>query len=109
LCKYVQGRGTVDVQCFWSKLQISLDFSQPFSDFIHQIEADRPAIGHCNEGLTVLDDHGRKSMDLWREQPNLCSERDVKLGTWGRRLNGSGNVQCLLQPAHVAAFLIDPL
>jgi hypothetical protein len=48
-----------------SNLQSSTAFLQPFSDFIHQIEADRRALGRCYEGLMTLANHIRQSMEAW--------------------------------------------
>jgi hypothetical protein len=57
----------------------------------------------------MLDKHIRQSMEVWSEQPSLESECNISASTWERRLNGTGILQALLQPAHVAAFLLDPL
>jgi hypothetical protein len=99
----VQVRSIIEVNQFWLNLQTSLAFLQPFSDFIHQIEADRPGLGRCYEGLMTIDKHVRQSMEVWSKQPSLESESNVSVSTWERRLNGTGTVQALLQPA-VAAF-----
>jgi hypothetical protein len=48
-------------------------------------------------------------MEVWSKEPSLESESNASVTTWERRLNGTCNVQALLQPAHVAAFLLDPL
>jgi hypothetical protein len=107
-----QVREIVDSQSFWSYLQLSIDFLRPFSDFIHQIEADRPdrpALGRCYAGLMELEKHVRKSMEMWMAKPELETECDATIRTWERRLNDSGGVQRILQPAHVATFLLDPL
>jgi hypothetical protein len=48
---------------FWSQLTLGISFLQPFSDFIHQIEADRPALGRCYQGLYHLDKHVQMSRE----------------------------------------------
>jgi hypothetical protein len=41
----------------WDQIESSIRFLQPFSDLIHQIESDLPALGRCFEGLCLLDSH----------------------------------------------------
>jgi hypothetical protein len=101
----------VEDSIFWSNLEHAITFLQPFSDFIHQIEADRPALGRCYEGLMVLDKHVRNAIETMRADPQLASDADRVLSTWQRRLDNmhSSAVQPLLNPAYIAAYLLDPL
>jgi hypothetical protein len=93
---------------FWQDLSTSIKFLKPFRDFIHQIEADRPALARVYDGLRQLDDHVRACVDEWRMGDRLQESCDTALRTWTRRLgdgNGSGStLQPLLNPANIAAF-----
>jgi hypothetical protein len=96
---------------FWKHLNHAIDFLQPFNDYIHQIEADRPALGRVYEGLMQLDAHVARTMNKWKEIPELAESCDIALRTWERRLcnKHSSTVQPLLQAPHTAAYLLDPL
>jgi hypothetical protein len=65
---------SIDQVTFWSHLKNAIEFLQPFSDMIHQIEADRPALGRCYQGLMTLDAHVRNSVGQW-EAAALCDEQ----------------------------------
>jgi hypothetical protein len=69
---------------FWSQLQLGISFLQPFSDFIHQIEADRPALGRCYQGLQQLDKHVQMSCEQWKEDPTVSGSSVRTLRTWER-------------------------
>jgi hypothetical protein len=112
---------SIDQVTFWLHLKKSpsgcnsIEFLQPFSDMIHQIEADRPALGHCYHGLMKLDAHVRSSVEQWKAGA-LCDETACKIAlqTWERRLGdgagvGRSGVLELLLPAYTLAFLLDPL
>jgi hypothetical protein len=77
---------SIDQVTFWSHLKNAIEFLQPFSDKIHQIEADRPALGRCYQGLMTLDAHVRNSVGQW-EAAALCDEQacSIALQTWKRR------------------------
>jgi hypothetical protein len=79
--------------------------------FIHQIVAGRPALGPCYQGLQQLDKHVQLGCGQWKEGPTVSGSRVRTLRTWERRYVGKHvvGVQQLLDPAHVAAFLLDPL
>jgi hypothetical protein len=97
---------------FWTNLGRATAFLQPFNDYIHQMEADRPALGRVYQGLVQLDRHVRSSLQQWEAaEPELADSCEIALRTWERRLENkhSSAVQPLLQPAHVAAFMLDPL
>jgi hypothetical protein len=99
-----------DSEC-WANLHHATRFLQPFSDFIHQIEADQPLLGRCYEGLMVLHRHVHASIKKWSTHPVLKSEGKRVLMTWERRLQNEhdNKVQVLLNPSHIAAYLLDPL
>jgi hypothetical protein len=83
-----------------------------FNDYIHQMEADRPALGRVHKGLFQLGRHARSSLQQWEAaKPELADSCKIVLRTWERRLEKqhSSAVQPLLQPAHVAAYMLDPL
>jgi hypothetical protein len=96
---------------FWVNLQHVINLLQPFSDFIHQIEADRPALGRCYAGLMKLDEHVRNTVKSWQGILDLEDEMEGVLKTWERRLEGEhgGGVVQLLDPAYIAAYIVDPL
>jgi hAT family C-terminal dimerisation region len=98
-------------------LKHAIQLLQPFNDFIHQIEADRPALGRVFEGLMQLDAHVKAAVKKWDGmqalEPSLgeVEPADSALRTWERRLDNTHGkaVRKLLHPAHIAAFLLDPL
>jgi hypothetical protein len=96
---------------FWRLLSLAISFLQPFSDFIHQIEADRPALARTYEGLMTLDGHVKSSMKHWAKDELTQSSCSAALRTWERRLDNQHGklVVPLLSPAHTAAYLLDPL
>jgi hypothetical protein len=96
---------------FWAQLSHATAFLQPFSDMIHQVEADRPALGRCYAGLMQLDKHVRATVEKWQDEPDLVASCPMVLCTWERRLDNTGDsgVQALLQPTHIVAYMLDPL
>jgi hypothetical protein len=82
---------------FWFKLDYAPNFLQPFSDLIHQIEADRPALGRCIQAVLALYDHVRASVEEWEDEPQLSPDCKSAVHTWERHMKGDG-VQALLQP-----------
>jgi hypothetical protein len=99
-------------ETLWVQIEASCRFLQPFSDLIHQIEADRPALGRCYEGLCMLDSHVKACCQKFALVEATKSSLDTLIATWNRRkepgTEGS-DVQPLLSPAHVAAYMLDLL
>jgi hypothetical protein len=63
-----------------ARLKHALQLLQPFNDFIHQIEADHPALGRVCKGLVQLDTHVRST--TWEEVESLwpsLGEEDLLL------------------------------
>jgi hypothetical protein len=98
----------VDYSEFWAQLNDAVRFLQPFSDFIHQIEADRPALGRCYHGLMLLDAHVRCCVLSWEQDESV---KDVAIRTWERRLTNEhgSTVVRLLDPSHTLAYMLDPI
>jgi hypothetical protein len=97
---------------FWANPSRATVFLQPFHDYIHQMEADRPALGRVYKGLFWLNRHVRSSLQNWEAaDPELADSYEIALRTWERRLEKqhSSAVLPLLQSAHVAAYMLDPL
>jgi hypothetical protein len=96
---------------FWRLPSLAISFLQPFSDFIHHIKADRPALARTYEGLVTLDGHVKSSMEHWAQDELTQSSCSAALRTWERRLDNQHGklVVPLLSPAHTAAYLLDPL
>ena len=109
ICLIVHVEQMIDDAVFWDHLQPSITFLQPFSDFIHQIEADCPSLGRNYVGIMQLDAHVRVSTDRWKSEHDLAEYADQVLKTWVRRVKGDGQVTPILQAAHVAAYLLDPM
>ena len=109
MCLILQVEQVLNDSVFWDHLQHSISFLQPFSDFIHQIEADCPSLGRSYVGIMQLDAHVRASTQRWQGKPDLAEDADQVLKTWERRVTGDGQVTPLLQAAHVAAYLLDPM
>ena len=97
---------------FWADLRRAVQLLQPFSDMIHQIEADRPALGRCFTGLLALDKHVRTCCEQYAtDVPHVKGEADLVLKTWQRRYTNEhgSTVQQLMAPAYTAAYLLDPV
>jgi hypothetical protein len=109
VCQTVQVEHSVTDAALWENLRHSIAFLQPFSDFVHQIEADCPSLGRSYKGIMQLDEHMRASTERWKSKPALKADADRVLETWERRLEGNGQVTPILQAAHVAAYLLDPM
>ena len=56
-----------------------------------------------------LDTHVRASTDRWQSEPDPAEYADQVLKAWERRVKGDGQVTPILQAAHVAAYLLDPM
>ena len=98
-------------ETLWVQIEASCRFLQPFSDLIHQIEADRPA-GRCYEGLCMLDSHVKACCQKLALIEATKASLDTLIATWNRRKEpGTEGIdaQPLLSPAHVAAYMLDPL
>jgi hypothetical protein len=96
----------------WTQIESSIRFLQPFSDLIHQIESDRPALGRCYEGLCMLDSHVNACCLAFDKVEATKESLDTLKATWLRRREQGTHghaVQPLLAPAHVATYLLDPL
>jgi hypothetical protein len=61
---------------FWDNLRRATAFLQPFNDYIHQIEADRPALARVYQGLVQLDRHVRSSLQQWEAADPELAECD---------------------------------
>jgi hypothetical protein len=97
---------------FWDHLNTTTSFLQPFSDMIHQIEADRPALRRCYVGLMQLDKHVCTSVKEFEEEFDFMDDCQTMLKSWERRLDDKAvdrKVQPLLNASHIAAYLLDPL
>jgi hypothetical protein len=60
---------------------------KPFSDFKHQIEADRPALARTYQGLMALDMHVKSSLKHWAQDELTQGSCSVALRTCERRLD----------------------
>jgi hypothetical protein len=56
-----------------------------------------------------LDEHVRASTERWKSKPVFHADTDQGPETWERRLKGNGQVTPILQAAHVATYLLDPV
>lgn len=110
-CSCAQVKEIMSEPLFWAHLDAAISLLKPFSDFIHQIEADRPSLGRCYVGLMQLDAHVRASIALWEEDDEMAGSCESALRTWERRLDNrhSNAVVPLLCAEHTATFLLDPL
>ena len=85
----VQVKRAVEMPSFWTQLAAAIKFLKPFADFIHQIEADRPAFGRCYEGIHLLDAHIR-ACTKEREVggADYAGSKETAIRTWERRRQG---------------------
>ena len=94
----MQAKEVLQRNDFWLLLQMACSFLQPFSDFIHQIEADKPALGRAYEGLMALDEHVKKSMKVWNKEERTAGGCAAELRTWECQLdNRHGKMVVLLR------------
>jgi hypothetical protein len=109
--KATEVRQAMSSPMFWTLLADAITFLAPFSDFIHQIEADRPSLARCYDGLDQLDKHVRACVQQWQGVDCLEGSCSSVLRTWERRLEHKHgtSVVPLLSAAHTAAYLLDPL
>jgi hypothetical protein len=89
----------------------AIKFLLLFSYFIHQIEANRPALARTYERFMTLDMHVKSSMKHWAQDELTQGSCSPALRAWERRLD---NQHCklevpLLSSVHTAAYLLDPL
>ena len=79
-------REVVEHSTFWDELKMAIDSLQPFSDYIHQVESDRPALGRCYQGLSALDKHVRACVPKWVDDDVTSSDgAATAIRTWERR------------------------
>ena len=104
-----------ELRTFWSDLKLAVELLQPFSDMLHQIEGDHPALGRCFVGLEQLDERVRACVDKHKEQPaHISDAADLLPKTWERRYinkgeQGATRVQKLFNPVYALTYLLDPL
>jgi hypothetical protein len=67
----VQVKGVLEDGLFWNYLSTGISFLSPFGDFIYQIEADRPALARCYDGLIALDMYIRTCVVMWEGDIDL--------------------------------------
>jgi hypothetical protein len=106
--KSAQVKESLTDASFWAKLNHSISFLKPFSDFIHQIEADCPSLGRSYAGIMDLEKHLRAATRRWQSDLLLVADADTALNTWECRREGCNSRTPVLQAAHVAANPLDP-
>lgn len=99
----------LDATYFWENLVLLLELLQPFSDAIHQLEADRPMLGQCHVVLLSLHKH---------VQDFVAKYKDLRGGnvvlrlkeTFQRRYHalGGGMRAPIYNAAYTAAYMLDP-
>jgi hypothetical protein len=99
----------IETKEFWAHLEAAITFLSPFSDLNHQIDADRPALGRCYEGILIIDKHIRACAKKWAADGEHFKAGETALRTWKRRLKGDGRVQRLMDRVYVLAYLLDQL
>jgi hypothetical protein len=79
-------REIVELESFWQELTYEIEFLQPLSDMIHQIEADKPALGRCYQGLQAIDCHVRACVEKWLAKDLISiADGETAIRTWERR------------------------
>jgi hypothetical protein len=99
----------VNRNTFWRDVKDALAFFQPFSDFIHQVEADRPALARVHCGILELQKHVKATGQKWEIDRKHEGIADLMVRTFERRLTGCSGLARLYQPAFAAAYVLDPL
>ena len=102
----------------WENVAAAAELLEPFSDAIHQIEADRPHLADCLGVLTALRAHvaewarkhstpGTGDSD---SDTSHCERTGRALATFDRRLRAEagGGIAPVYNAAYSAAFVLDP-
>jgi hypothetical protein len=105
----VQVGGYVSSAAFWRNVKDAIAFYQPFSDFIHQIEADRPALARVQNGIMMLQKHVEATGKMWEEERQQEGLADLMKRTFDRRLTVGSGLARSYQSAFSAAYLLDTL
>lgn len=102
-------RDVINLDGFWKDVKDAVTFLQPFSDFIHQIEADMPALARVHCGILQLVSHVEATGKRWEHERKEKGLADLMVKTFQRRLTGGSGLARLYQPAFAAAYVLDPL
>jgi hypothetical protein len=109
-CKAIVERRHPDAEFFWENVELLLELLQPFSDAIHQLEADRPMLAECHVVLAALQAH----VQAFAAKHKTLRNGDVisRLAeTFQRRYDavGGGARAPIYNEAYTAAFMLDPV
>jgi hypothetical protein len=102
-------RSIPEASYFWENVELLIELLQPFSDAIHQLEADRPMLSQCHQVVMMLDQHvaafARKHMG---KRDGAIVFRLVE--TFKRRFEAveGGARAPINNAAYTAAYLLDP-
>lgn len=107
--KAIIERAASGSEFFWENVELLLELLQPFSDAIHQLEADRPMLGQCYGVVMALHKH------VLAFATKHAALRDGKVvirleETFQRRFDavGGGVRAPIYNAAYAAAFMLDP-
>jgi hypothetical protein len=109
MVKAIIERSHPDAKFFWEDVAMLLELLQPFSDAIHQLEADRPMLGQCYVVVTALHQH----VTAFAAKYKHLRDGSIVLRlqeTFQRRHDAvGGSVHApIFNPAYAAAYMLDP-
>jgi hypothetical protein len=118
--KAIVERKHPDAEYFWENVELLLELLQPFSDAIHQLEADRPMLAECHVVLAALQAHVQAFAAKYKTLRNgdvVQRSATGRIGSTGvedtfqRRYDavGGGARAPIYNEAYTAAFMLDPV
>jgi hypothetical protein len=96
----------------WECMKRLLELLKPFSDAIHQLEADKPMLSQCHLVIQQLREH----VSAWSEKHrtsvgrSVCTIASRAIATSERRLESDSGMKLapVNTPAYTAAYMLDP-
>lgn len=107
--KEIIERAHAGSDAFWEDVKLLIELLQPFSDAVHQIEADRPMLGQCHTVVFDLHKHVRSFAEKHKALRNGSVVQWLE-ATFQRRFDavGGGMRAPVYNVAYTAAFVLDP-
>jgi hypothetical protein len=94
---------------FWENVEHLIELLKPFSDAIHQLEADRPMLSQCHEVVVVLHQHVSAFVRKHRGKRDGAVVFRLQETFDGRYEAVAGGARVPINnAAYAAAYLLDP-
>lgn len=98
-----------NAEYFWENVELLVELLQPFSDAIHQIEADRPMLAQCHQVVEALAKHVQAFAQKYEDKRDGTIVLRLR-ETFQRRydtVHGASRAP-IYNAAYTAAYLLDP-